>query len=600
MAFRSTEIVRRSRLVADRIVRFLASVFVLLPGCVLASPAVTIRLAGPNPIGWLDRAHMIPPSLVLGATCGICLIVAGWWIREHRIAAQQNAVLSLNALAEEIVTATSPLDIQRRLTEVMKVVPAVTEVRLYLYNRKTRRLECLGCPEDREAISIDAESPARGLATGVALAFRTRTLLNIPNTRRSSILKPGDGFIGPRSVLWAPMLAQSELVGVLEAGHADGIHRFSNWERMALQHLANQAAIALQLQERQSRREQALRGEKHAATGELISSVSSELQSPLENILLVATQLAAQYDHPAVQREIRVLTEEAQRASEVVARLASFNRGEAVQPNTVEMNGLISSLIQLREREWEALGIEVHRRLARVPLYTNGPSSQLEQVFLNVLMHAEQCAAGSPERLMSIATRAVGQFAVVDLSYSCPPGHDSRSGSGMGIWRTIVHGHGGETRFSQSSPSMCRLEIDLRLSGEVRTLGASGARHSSRPLTTLVIEPDASARRYLVQELSAREHRAVPVTSAEEALDLAQRLRFDVVFCAATLQGSNWRELYERVHPLITAFVLMVDELDPHPTEVLFLKKACSEAELDRVLTEVDAPLAGRAASQLV
>ena len=52
-------------------------------------------------------------------------------------------------------------------------------------------------------------------------------------------------------------------------------------EQADVQHLANQAAAALRLQERQAIREQLFYSEKLAATGRLISGVASELNAPM-------------------------------------------------------------------------------------------------------------------------------------------------------------------------------------------------------------------------------------------------------------------------------------------------------------------------------
>ena len=49
----------------------------------------------------------------------------------------------------------------------------------------------------------------------------------------------------------------------------------------------------------------------------------------------------------------------------------------------------------------------------------------------------------------------------------------------------------------------------------------------------------------------------VPVSSAEEGLDIVERLRFDMVICAVRLPGLNWVTFCERVR-------LRVGRLAPH------------------------------------
>lgn len=119
----------------------------------------------------------------------------------------------------------------------------------------------------------------------------------------------------------------------------------------------------------------------------------------------------------------------------------------------------------------------------------------------------------------------------------------------------------------------------------------------ARRLTALIVEPDADASRKLVLMLSGRGHRAVPVASAEEAVDLAQRLRFGLIFCAARLPGAPWTEFLHRLKHRTSAFVLMADKTESEPTritpgeEARVLTKPLRQEEFDRLLESLEAAL---------
>ncbi len=51
----------------------------------------------------------------------------------------------------------------------------------------------------------------------------------------------------------------------------------------------------------------------------------------------------------------------------------------------------------------------------------------------------------------------------------------------------------------------------------------------------------------------------MPVNSSDEGLDLAQRLRFDAVFCSVHAPGLNWVETAEQVKARVGGFVLLSD-----------------------------------------
>ena len=140
---------------------------------------------------------------------------------------------------------------------------------------------------------VDPAAPHGAMAAAVAACFRERALIAIPDTRRSAFFNKEEGAAAQRSMLLVPMLAQGELVGVLELHHSENLHYFNQAEQAAMQHLANQVATALTLEEQQAIREQLFRSEKLAAAGQLISDVADELRAPLESIVGLASTLQA-------------------------------------------------------------------------------------------------------------------------------------------------------------------------------------------------------------------------------------------------------------------------------------------------------------------
>ena len=122
-------------------------------------------------------------------------------------------------------------------------------------------------------------------------------------------------------------------------------------------------------------------------------------------------------------------------------------------------------------------------------------------------------------------------------------------------------------------------------------------------MTTLLVEPDAGRQRALVRDLTARAHRVVPVVSAEEALDLVQRLRFDLIVCSSRLPGLNWVEFLERTQGQTGGFVLFADGMDGGGEAMLRsangrVLRSLNAADLDRVMRDAEASVVGEAAAQ--
>ena len=181
-------------------------------------------------------------------------------------------------------------------------------------------------------------------------------------------------------------------------------HTFTDEEQAAAQHLANQIATALRLQDQQAVREQLFRSEKLAASGELMSVVADELRSPLEVIERIAT--GVRNDAQGAFREpLDKLMAESRRASEIVARLISFSR-ERSEIQQFDVNDLLAAALKFQTPELTASRIDLHSRFSAQPLIVTGSRSQLEQALIMFLQHAERSAAQSRQKKLPCPQRA--------------------------------------------------------------------------------------------------------------------------------------------------------------------------------------------------
>src|SRR5207244_4359611 len=179
---------------------------------------------------------------------------------------------------------------------------------------------------------------------------------------------------------------------------------FSSDEQAVAQHLANQIGLAVKLLQQRSFREQLARSEKVAAVGRLISGVVNDLQTPLEAISSMANSAIEQHSGSMPPgHELLVIASEAKRATAIVDRLVSFAQPEQAAAEPVELNELLRHLIQFREREWKACGIQLTNLMKeKRPVHVLGSRGQLEQVFLNLLVHAEQALEEVTEKRITV------------------------------------------------------------------------------------------------------------------------------------------------------------------------------------------------------
>ncbi len=535
-----------------------------------------------------------------------------WWRRENNSRRQREMLRTIYKLGEEILSAASSLEILNKIALVLPKVLHVTAAKLYIYDRGTKTLNPAGEPL---ASGVSIDSPAGLVQNSAVTCFQNHMLLSIPNTRDHPFPPAGSGqpaALLPCSILFVPMLAQGEPVGVFQVDNEREARNFTPDERAVAQHLANQMGLAIKLLQQRSFRDQLSRSEKLAAVGRLISGVVNDLQTPLEAISSMADSALEQHSGPP-GHELLVIASEARRASAIVTRLVSFVQPENAQAEPVELNLLVRNLMQFREREWKACGIQLRNLTKETPLYVLGSQGQLEQVILNLFVHAEQSLEEALEKRITVRADLLANRVFIEIGYSAalqpatagegsPPLAYHAQGEaatlGLDVCRSIVAGHSGELRIS-SSGGESLFEIELpSISPEVQVSPLEPA-HSAHRWTALLLEPEEFVERKLVEWLTNRGYRVVPVRSSDVGLDLVQRVRFDVVFCSTHLTGLNWVEFFDRVRGRVGAFTLLAEafsqDLSTHfrGEGRYVLQKPIEQSQFDRTLASVESRLLG-------
>jgi GAF domain-containing protein len=548
----------------------------------------------------IEEPPAIPKPVIASGITVILLVSFFLWSRERRLRAQRRRLRQTYKLGEEILGASSAATILKRISEALPGIIGVTRVQLYVHNRTAKTLDAIE-DDGVEAESISLSSPPGGTPAGAVACFHYRTLLVIPDIDRSPFpvaAKPGDR--SPKSLLFVPMMAQSEVIGVLELDQDDRVRDFSTDEQALAQHLGNQIGVAIRLLDRRTVQEQLFRTEKMAAVGRLISGVVNELQTPLASITNLAHRALEKARGGAAEREVSAIAAEAAKATGMVTRLVSFAAAEQVEARPVDISALLRALIEFREGDWKATGIRVRDLTSPESLFVLGSQGQLEQVFLNLFVHAEQSLAGAEQKSIAIRTSMLAKRLLVEISFTSPS--ELRKPEDMaavlGVTRSVIAGHGGEVRLIEKSNSDPRFEVELpalvRERAAPTLANSSAARDSSRRMTALVIEPDEAAQRQLLVLLAGHGFRVVPVTNSDTGLDLAHRMRFDAAFCSLHAPGLNWVELSERMHSRVGGFILLSDGYDAELSAdfegdgQFVLPKPLQEKELERVLQMIE------------
>jgi two-component system sensor histidine kinase KdpD len=146
-------------------------------------------------------------------------------------------------------------------------------------------------------------------------------------------------------LLFVPLVAAGELVGVLGVRPAEAGRRFSPDELRLIETAAGQLALVVErIQSAAEARENQLRYEREKLRSALLSAVSHDLRTPLAAIAGAGSTLAEAADdlHPATRREL---------AESIVAETDRLNRLVA---NLLDMTRLDAGSMQL-DRDWHPL-----------------------------------------------------------------------------------------------------------------------------------------------------------------------------------------------------------------------------------------------------
>jgi len=218
--------------------------------------------------------------------------------------------------------------------------------------------------------------------------------------------------------------------------------------------------------------------------GELSGAIAHEVNQPLTAILSNAQaarlMLATKSPNLAdIADALDDIVQEDKRAGEVIDRLRGLLKKGERRLETVDLNELIESTLQLLHSELISRRIRVKKKLAGDLPPTYGDPVQLQQVLLNLVMNAmEAMTSTSPERrIITVVTRLTDsdriEIVVADRGHGLGPEQHAKIfepffttkahglGLGLSICSTIVNSHGGQLKLANDADGGARATFTL-------------------------------------------------------------------------------------------------------------------------------------------
>ena len=215
--------------------------------------------------------------------------------------------------------------------------------------------------------------------------------------------------------------------------------------------------------ERRRVEQQLFESEKLAAVGRLAASIAHEVNNPLEAIKNALYLLQTSGDDKN-SRFLEIARKETERVSHIIRQMLGFARRPG-EVDWVDVNQLLEETLVLMEKKMRQLKIRITRRFDEELPRIRARADQLRQVFLNLIINAQQAIEGDGEIVISTSRyeQALQPSIVVQLSDSGigiaeddlarifdPFFSTGKKGTGLGLWVTqdIVRQHGGRIEVS--------------------------------------------------------------------------------------------------------------------------------------------------------
>jgi PAS domain S-box-containing protein len=323
---------------------------------------------------------------------------------------------------------------------------------------------------------------------------------------------------------------------------------------------------------------------KMEALGQLTGGVAHDFN----NILTVITgtiEILADgvSDRPKLAAIAKMISEAAERGSELTRRLLAFARKQPLQPRETDINGLILDTVTLLQSSLGA-HIEIESKLASDAWTALVDPSQLATALVNLALNARDAMPGGGKLILQSANvgldetfvgdqgelSSAGQvmIAVTDTGTGIPAAicdkvlepffttKEERKGTGLGL--SMVYGFvkqsGGHLKIYSREGQGTSIKLYLPRADRCVSsadLSPAAAMDAGKE-TILVVEDDPMVRNYVIAQLHGFGYTTIAAENAAEALAVVHHgANFDLLFTDIIMPGgSDGSELAKEVRRL--------------------------------------------------
>jgi len=199
-----------------------------------------------------------------------------------------------------------------------------------------------------------------------------------------------------------PLLVDGKIKGVLNLNRSLPRPGFNNEDLEFVTTLANYLASAI---EKDRLYNELVQSEKMGALGYFASGMAHEIRNPLATISAEAQYLIHKALIPESQESLRTIVSESERISDIIERLLSFCRPRERKLGPLEVLRAIDETLKLVSYQMNVANIQVTKDIPANLPEVIASLSELEEVFLNLILNAHQAMSSGGVLVISAFTR---------------------------------------------------------------------------------------------------------------------------------------------------------------------------------------------------
>jgi PAS domain S-box-containing protein len=309
--------------------------------------------------------------------------------------------------------------------------------------------------------------------------------------------------------------------------------------------------------------------EKLAAMGSLLAGVAHELNNPLSIVVGRATMLQEEATDETTRGTADRIRAAAERCARIVRTFLAMARQRKLDSGEVAVNSVLTDCVEMLGYGLRTAGVTVETHLAADLPPVAGNADQLHQVFLNLIVNAQQAMENQPlpRRLRIVSERHGDQVRILiadngpgiqppirtrifDPYFTTkPPG--GGTGVGLAVSLGIVESHQGSLTVDCPPQGGAVFQVLLPIQipeGHIespRIDEAAPVRSSGRRVLIVDDEPEVGA--LLADILRGEGSRIDVAASGQEALRLLEQGEYDAIVTDLRMPEMDGPELYRRI-----------------------------------------------------